>query len=216
MVRRVRSRCSSSAIRDHSRSSTSTEFSTLSRRKQRASVRSESAMTRASRRSSFAPATVKRSRNRSICLGLSECTAKPRSSRVSTTAPCGTSIPAQTAAVSPCANAATQFAIEARPGPSCANARCPTISPSASITQTSCASVAQSMPANMRAFSCSISPPSFRSPNRPHRDVRHLLYRRSWRKLPTGRYRGPPRRGAASRPGARGTGGQQAAHVGAA
>ena len=40
----------------------------------------------------LAPATVKRSRNRSSCLGLIACTRNPRSSNASTTGPCGTSI----------------------------------------------------------------------------------------------------------------------------
>ena len=46
----------------------------------------------ASRRSSLAPATVNRSRNRSSCLGLIAKTANPRSSSISTIGPCGVSI----------------------------------------------------------------------------------------------------------------------------
>ena len=57
-----------------------------------AQVRNAEASTRASRRSSFAPAGEKRSRKRSSCFGFIEWTAKPRSIRLSTTGPRGVSI----------------------------------------------------------------------------------------------------------------------------
>jgi hypothetical protein len=60
----------SSSARPTSRSSITNGSSIRTRRKQPRSVRSESARTYASRRSSFAPATVCRSRNRSSCFGL--------------------------------------------------------------------------------------------------------------------------------------------------
>src|SRR6478672_1196372 len=72
-------------MRDHSRSSTSVGSRVASRRKQCRSVRNAEAITSQSRLSSFAPATVNRSRNRSTCLGLIECTLNPRSISVSTT-----------------------------------------------------------------------------------------------------------------------------------
>ena len=84
---RVRSAMSSSAMRVHSRSSATSGSTGSSRRKKRPSVRKASASTQASRRSSLAPASEKRSRKRSSCLGLRECTMKPRSIRVSTTGP---------------------------------------------------------------------------------------------------------------------------------
>ncbi len=70
------------------------------RRRQCASVRSAEASTRASRRSSFAPDGEMRSRKRSSCFGLIEWTSKPRSIRLSTTGPRGTSIATPTAATS--------------------------------------------------------------------------------------------------------------------
>ncbi len=65
------------------------------------SLRSAAASTRASRRSSFAPAGEIRSRKRSSCFGLIEWTTKPRSIRLSTTGSRGTSIATPTATASP-------------------------------------------------------------------------------------------------------------------
>ena len=101
--RRTRSRVRSSLRRDHSRSSTIAGSVDSSRRKQCGSVRSAEASTRASRRSSFAPAGERRSRKRSSCFGLIEWTAKPRSIRLSTTGPRGVSIATPTATATPCA-----------------------------------------------------------------------------------------------------------------
>ena len=90
--RRTRSCCSSSAKRDHSRSAITAGSPASTGRNRCGSVRSPPAATRASRRSSFAPARLTRSRRRSSCLGLIAYTAKPRSRRASTTGPCGTSM----------------------------------------------------------------------------------------------------------------------------
>ena len=79
-------------------------------------MHSADASTRASRRSSFAPAGECRSRNRSSCFGLIECTAKPRSIRLSTTGPRGVSIATPTAPASP-ANASSQSASADNPSP---------------------------------------------------------------------------------------------------
>src|SRR6516162_10264772 len=87
LVNRLRSAPRSSAMRDHSRNSMTTGSAMASCRKQRGSVRKDEAITSASRLSSLAPARVKRSRKRSICFGLIECTLKPRSISVSTTGP---------------------------------------------------------------------------------------------------------------------------------
>ena len=82
--------------------------------------------------SSFAPATLNRSRKRSSCFGLIACTTKPRSIKVSTTGPCGTSIPTATVfAVSGTSTAASRTR-SARPAPPCGNSRSPTMRPCAS------------------------------------------------------------------------------------
>ena len=86
------------------------------------SVRNPEVATRASRRASLAPATLKRSRKRSSCLGLMACMAKPRSSNASTTGPCRTSIAAATRPGSP-ATDTIQSHKAAKPAPPCANAR---------------------------------------------------------------------------------------------
>ena len=71
------------------RSWTGIGSSTLTRWNAAASVRNESAKTHASRRSSWAPAAVCRSRNRSSCFRLIAKTAKPCSTNVATKAPAG-------------------------------------------------------------------------------------------------------------------------------
>src|SRR3954470_231475 len=101
LPRRTRSCCSSSAKRDHSRNAITAGSPASTGRNRYGSVRSPPAATRASRRSSLAPARLTRSRRRSSCLGLIACTAKPRSRRVSTTGPCGTSIATATRPGSP-------------------------------------------------------------------------------------------------------------------
>ncbi len=118
------------------------------RRKAWRSGRRLSAWTWASRRSSLAPARVKRSRNRSSCLGLIAYTWKARSSSVSTIGPCGTSIATAIVAGSAPVFDSNQAQSSANPAPSWAKARSPTILPPASIRQTWCAWLAQSMPAN--------------------------------------------------------------------
>src|SRR4051794_16859649 len=104
LERRTRSCWSSSASRDHSRSSITLGSPASTRRNRCGSVRNPAAATRASRRSSLAPATLMRSRSRSSCLGLIAYTAKPRSRRASTTGPCGTSIATATEPGSPAAD----------------------------------------------------------------------------------------------------------------
>src|SRR5215203_1813221 len=152
LPRRTRSCCSSSARRDHSRSSIMAGSLTATRRNRCGSVRSPAAATRASRRSSLAPAMLNRSRSRSSCFGLIACTAKPRSSRASTTGPCGTSIATATAPGSP-ATDTSQSQRAAKPAPSCRNARSPTTAPESSSRQTWCFSDPQSTPANQRLAS---------------------------------------------------------------
>src|SRR3712207_6478022 len=147
LARRRRSCCSSSARRDHSRSSTTAGSPTCRGRNRCGSVRSPAAATRASRRSSFAPATLNRSRRRSSRLGLIACTAKPRSSSASTTGPCGTSIATATVPA-PSLTDASQRQRAARPAPPCGNSRLPTTFPAASSTQTWCFCEPQSTPAN--------------------------------------------------------------------
>ena len=119
-------------------------------------MRNPEAATRASRRSSLAPATLKRSRKRSSCLGLIACTAKPRSSKASTTGPCGTSIATAMQPGSP-ATDPSQSHRAARPAPPCANARSPTTLPAASSRQAWYFSEPQSMPANQRVVSSAMS-----------------------------------------------------------
>ena len=92
LVSRTRSPLSSSWVRVHSRSSTTTGADACTRRRHCGSVRSAEASTRASRRSSLAPAGEYRSRNRSSCFGLIACTARPCASKLSTTGPRGVSI----------------------------------------------------------------------------------------------------------------------------
>src|SRR5215210_3556656 len=150
--RRTRSCWSSSASRDHSRSSITRGLPASTGRNRCRSVRNPAAATRASRRSSLAPATLMRSRSRSSCLGLIACTAKPRSSRASTTGPCGTSIATATAPGSP-ATDTSQSQRAAKPAPSCRNARSPTTAPESSSRQTWCFSDPQSTPANQRFVS---------------------------------------------------------------
>ena len=99
------------------------------------SVRSAEASTRASRRSSFAPAGEMRSRKRSSCFGLIEWTAKPRSIRLSTTGPRGVSTATPTSPASLVANASSQSAICISPAPPCSNSRSPSTFPAASSTQ---------------------------------------------------------------------------------
>src|SRR5215203_1971256 len=152
LARRRRSCCSSSARRDHSRSSMTAGSPTRTGRNRCGSVRSPAAATWASRRSSLAPATLKRSRRRSSCLGLMACTAKPRSNSTSTTGPCGTSIATATVPGWP-ATDTSQSHKAARPAPSCAKARSPTTVPAASSRQTWCLSDPQSTPANQRRAS---------------------------------------------------------------
>ena len=107
-----------------------------SRRKQCGSVRNAEANTRASRRSSFAPAGERRSRKRSSCFGLIEWTAMPCSIRLSTTGPRGVSIATPTSPAAPAANDSSQSAISDKPAPPCSNIRSPSTFPSASVTQT--------------------------------------------------------------------------------
>src|SRR5918994_4844767 len=147
LARRRRSCCSSSARRDHSRSSTTLGSPAVTCRNRCGSVRRPSAATRASRRSSLAPATLKRSRRRSSCLGLMACTAKPRSSSTSTTGPCGTSIATATVLGRP-ATDTSQSHMATRPAPLWAKARSPTTVPATSRRQTWCFSDPQSTPAN--------------------------------------------------------------------
>ena len=113
------------------------------------SVASESARTRASLRSSLAPAGEKRSRKRSSCLGLSANTAMPRSSRASTSGPCGFSM--ATAALPSDSDSCSriQSAIAARPSPLWANACSPRTSPPELTTATWWTLVDQSMPAKI-------------------------------------------------------------------
>ena len=92
LVSRTRSPLSSSWVRVHSRSSTTTGAHACTRRRHCGSVRSAEASTRASRRSSLAPAGEYRSRNRSSCFGLIARTARPCASKLSTTGPRGVSI----------------------------------------------------------------------------------------------------------------------------
>src|SRR3954454_9247242 len=150
--RRTRSCCSSSAKWDHSRSAMTAGSPASTGRNRCGSVRSPPAATRASRRSSFAPARLMRSRSRSSCLGLIAYTAKPRSRRASTTGPCGTSIATATEPGSPAADT-SQSHRAARPAPPCANARSPTTLPALSSRQTWCFAEPQSTPANQRNVS---------------------------------------------------------------
>src|SRR3954470_13457251 len=145
--RRTRSCWSSSASRDHSRSSITLGSPASTRRNRCRSVRNPAAATRASRRSSLAPATLMRSRSRSSCLGLIAYTAKPRSSKASTTGPCGTSIATATEPGSPAADA-SQSHRAAKPAPPCANSRSPTTLPASSSRHTWCFAEPQSTPAN--------------------------------------------------------------------
>src|SRR3954452_25051535 len=120
--RRMRSCCSSSAKRDHSRNAITAGSPASTGRNRCGSVRSPPAATRASRRSSFAPARLTRSRSRSRCLGLIAYTAKPRSRRASRTGPCGTSMATATEPGSPAIDT-SQSHRAARPAPPCMPAR---------------------------------------------------------------------------------------------
>ena len=128
------------------------------RRRQRGSVRRASASTCASRLSSLAPAGEKRSRKRSSCLGLMAWTQKPRSIRLSTTGPCGTSMATDTASGAAPVCLPIQAAISARPSPPWANPRSPTLRPWASITNTWCVCDAQSTPTNQSRPRSSTTP----------------------------------------------------------
>ena len=123
-------------MRDHSRSSTISGAAGSRRRKALLSVRKASAKVQASRRSSLAPAGDQRSRKRSSCLGLMAWIVKPRSIRVSTTGPCGTSMATPTSCGCALISARSQSVISASPVPLCWKDRCPTVLPSLSTTQT--------------------------------------------------------------------------------
>src|SRR2546427_5867799 len=140
-------------MRDHSRSSITSGSSTARRRKAWGSVRNECPSTRASRLSSLAPATLKRSRKRSSCLGLMANTAKPRSSSTSTTGPRGVSM---ATAISPgCAPVLSRSQSHSpdREAPSWLTSRSATCLPSPSSKQMRCSSCAQSRPTNQRNLS---------------------------------------------------------------
>src|SRR5215218_9590276 len=156
------------------------------------SVRNPPAATRASRRSSLAPAKLTRSRSRSSCLGLIACTAKPRSRRASTTGPCGTSIATATRPGSPAADT-SQSHRAAKPAPPCRNARSPTILPAASRRQTWCFSEPQSTPTNQLTVPSAMIL-ALRDDTSRH-DVCRSLYWRSKARLPTGPASRPTRRG---------------------
>ena len=134
-------------MRDSSRSSMMSGGGASASRNAFRSVASAPAGTRASLRSSLAPAGENRSRKRSSCLGLSANTATPRSRRASTSGPCGFSMAA--AALPSGLRPRIQSAIAAKPSPLWANARSPRILPSASTTATWRVWVDQSMPAKI-------------------------------------------------------------------
>src|SRR5215217_2053420 len=140
-------------MRDHSRSSTTSGSSTARRRKACRSVRSEQASTWASRLSSLAPATLKRSRKRSSCLGLMAKTLKPRSSSASTTGPRGVSIAAAISAGSAPVFSTSHVHSSDNSAPPCVTSRSATHLPSASSRQTRCCALAQSTPTNQRTWS---------------------------------------------------------------
>src|SRR5215211_3497211 len=140
-------------MRDHSRSSITSGSSTARRRKACRSVRSEQASTWASRLSSLAPATLKRSRKRSSCLGLMAKTLKPRSSSASTTGPRGVSIAAAISAGSAPVFSTSHVHSSDNSAPPCVTSRSATHLPSASSRQTRCCALAQSTPTNQRTWS---------------------------------------------------------------
>src|SRR5215211_6164234 len=140
-------------MRDHSRSSITSGSSTARRRKACRSVRSEQASTWASRLSSLAPATLKRSRKRSSCLGLMAKTLKPRSSSASTTGPCGVSIATAISAGRAAVFSTSHVHISDNSAPPCVTLRSATHLPSASSRQTRCCALAQSTPTNQRTWS---------------------------------------------------------------
>ncbi len=144
---------SSSWMRDHSRSSITSGLSAARRRKAIRSVHRQCPSTWASRLSSLAPATVKRSRKRSSCLGLMENPAKPRSSSVSTTGPRGVSIATAISAGGAPVVSSSQAHNSDRAAPPCVTSRSHTRLPSASSRQTQCCSRAQSTPTNQRNWS---------------------------------------------------------------
>src|SRR5215211_6168449 len=192
LPRRIRSCCSSSAKRDHSRSAITAGSPASMGRNRCGSVRNPPAATRASRRSSLAPARLTRSRRRSSCLGLIACTAKPRSRRASTTGPCGTSIATATRPGSPAADT-SQSHRAAKPAPPCRNSRSPTTLPAASRRQTWCFSEPQSTPANQLTVP-SLMILTLRDDTSRH-DACRSLYGRSKARLPTGPASWPTRWG---------------------
>jgi hypothetical protein len=155
-------------------------------------VRSPAAATRASRRSSLAPATLNRSRRRSSCFGLIACTAKPRSSNASTTGPCGTSIATATAPASPAIDTSQSQSAD-KPAPPCGNARSPTTAPPRSRRQAWCCAEPQSTAANQLTVSSAmvLVLPCHAS----RHDACRNLYRRSEARLPTGHPSWPACRG---------------------
>src|SRR5918998_2479847 len=192
LPRRTRSCCTSSARRDHSRSAITAGSPASMGRNRCGSVRNPPAATRASRRSSLAPARLTRSRKRSSCLGLIACTAKPRSRRASTTGPCGTSIATATRPGSPAADT-SQSHRAAKPAPPCRNSRSPTTLPAASRRQTWCFSEPQSTLANQLTVP-SLMILTLRDDTSRH-DACRSLYGRSKARLPTGPASWPTRQG---------------------
>ena len=156
------------------------------------SVRSPAAAIRASRRSSLAPATLKRSRKRSSCLGLIACTAKPRSCKASTTGPCGTSIATATEPEEP-ATETSQSHNAAKPAPPCGNARSPFTLPAA-IENTNLVLLRTPVDAGKPAY-CFICHDLVLVCYTSHHDACQNLYWRSKARLPTGHPSWPTRQG---------------------
>jgi len=94
--------------------------------------------------------TLCRSRNRSICFGSSECTANPRSTKHSTSAPRGVAMATATLAGSEADNLVSRSTSCPSPVPLCSIVRRSITFCSESNTQFVCSSFAQSIPTKRR------------------------------------------------------------------